>query len=205
MVRSSRSSPFRAPVAVAVAAFGATTITCVFAACVLADPPPDLPGETQLHPVVVKSAVFPPTAQVLVELPPSGFDVPVQIFDTDTAFEWQVFVDYDPLVATAPVIATKASPPFALDGGLDVVDFDLVPYFAALDPTVCHRIDFVVALAFEPSSLHTPDSRGGDGVSWFYDVAGGLGGCPELGASEPSTSDAASPDASDGGTGTEDM
>jgi hypothetical protein len=184
-------------VAVAAATAGAVAVACFAAACVLADPPPDLPPETQLHPIVVKSSVFPPTTQVLVELPSTGFDVPVQIFDTDTAFEYEVFVDFDPLaaVAQAPVIAVTESPPFAVDGGADIVDFDLTPYFAALDPSVCHEIEFVVALAFDPTSPHTPDSRGGDSVSWFYDTSGGLGGCPQGGG----PNDAASPDASDGG------
>ena len=204
MERSSRSSPVRGRAAGAVVAAAAVAAASVGAACVLADPPPDLPAESQLHPIVVKSAVFPPTTQVLVGLPPSGFVVPVQLFDPDTPFEYEVFVDFDPsaVAPQSPVIAVTEAPPFPLDGGVDLVDFDLTPYFAGLDPSVCHEIDFVVALGFAPTSPHTPDSRGGDGVSWFYDASGGFGGCPygDGGATDTGTNDTAT-DSSDAAAG----
>jgi hypothetical protein len=197
MERSFRSSRLRGRVVV----IATVAAACAAVACVLADPPPDLPAESQLHPVVVQSAVFPPTTQVLVELPPSGFVVPVQLFDPDTPFEYEVFVDFDPSATPpqSPVIAVTVAPPFPLDGGVDLVDFDLTPYFAGLDPSVCHEIDFVVALGFTATSPHTPDSRGGDGVLWFYDASGGLGGCPgvEGGVVDTGTGDARA-DANDG-------
>jgi hypothetical protein len=180
MVRFFRSRHFRARVAVSAIAAGSVFASCVVAACVLADPPPDLPPESQLHPVVVKSSVFPPSTPLLVELPPTGFDVPIQLFDPDTPFQYEVFIDLDRAASgsLSPVIAVTKSPPFPLDGGVDVVDFDLAPYFAGLDPTTCHEIDFVVAFGFEASSPRTPDSRGGDSISWFYDASGSFAGCP---------------------------
>jgi hypothetical protein len=196
MARLSRS--IRRRVVAAAVGGAAVVASLVGVACVLVDPPPDLPAETQLHPIVIKSSVFPPTTQVLAELPASGFQVPIQVFESDTAFEYEVFVDFDPLAPTpqTPVIAATASPPFALDGGVNIVDFDLTAYSATLDPSACHQIDFVVALGFDPGSLHTPDSRGGDSVAWFYDPSGGFAGCPNGGVT---TTDAAPPDASDAG------
>jgi hypothetical protein len=59
-----------------------------------------------------------------------------------------------------------------------------IPAPADLDQ--CHRIEVVVALRLKSTTdsknAHTPDTPGGDIVTWFYNPNGDLGGCPSLDA-----------------------
>jgi hypothetical protein len=61
--------------------------------------------------------------------------------------------------------------PATLDGGVVVIDFDPP---TDLDPSRCHTIDFLVAHQFAPGLPHTPDSVGGDIVTWTYDPGGAI-------------------------------
>jgi hypothetical protein len=154
----------------------ATTSACVTA------PPPELPQLAAQRPTILHDAVVPPTDQILAQLP-TEFVVPVQLGDPDQSFEWDVFVDYNPCAdpngcqPTPPAIYPQLVQPTAgsLDGGVALVSFAAS---TDLDPSLCHRIDFLVAHQFDPGSAHTWDSTGGDIVSWFYNAGGGPNGCP---------------------------
>jgi hypothetical protein len=153
---------------------GVVASLMVATACITV-PPANLPQTPTEGPAIVHDAVVPPTDQILTQLPPDGFVVPVQLDQASSPFEWDVFVDYDPVAGTGLVfIDTQNESP--ADGGISLVNFSLDP--ATLDPSQCHVIEFLVAHAFNGTSLHTWDSVGGDIVTWFYNPGGGPGGCP---------------------------
>jgi hypothetical protein len=150
--------------------------TCAIGACIVADPPPDIPAPPPHHPTILHGSVVPPTTQVLSD--PSAanltFEVPVELEDPNASFEWNVFVDYDPHLNLSPSFGRRESPDLTqVDGGVRIIEFSITPP----DPSSCHVIEFVVALEFSVGSGHTPDQYGGDTVSWFYNPSGDPGGC----------------------------
>jgi hypothetical protein len=147
---------------------------CALAACILADPPPDLPKLAPHAPIILNDSVTPPLNRILLEWP-QEFVVPVELLDRQSSFSWRVFVNYDPPFHTeiGPFASVDAAGnPDLFDGGVTTVRFrPLQP-----DPNACNRIEFVVARSFDPQSAHTPDSLGGSSVTWFYDEGGH---CPQ--------------------------
>jgi hypothetical protein len=152
----------------------------VSSACLTA-PPPELPQPSLHRPIIVHDAVYPPPDQILAELP-TEFVVPIELDSPDQPFEWDVFVDFDPVNAPNPVLipATVLPTNATVDGGVVLQDFNLTA--ANLDPAFCHRIQFLVAHAFDQASAHTWDSIGGDIVSWVYNPGSNQAGCPEYDA-----------------------
>jgi hypothetical protein len=176
-------------------------------ACVVA-PPPELPELPEERPTILHESLVPPSDQILVELP-GQFLVPVELVDSNQSFQWDVFVDYNPCVGascppTAPALYPTTVPagPDTLDGGVVIVPFSLGP----LDPSLCHRIDFLVAHQFDPGSARTWDSVGGDIATWIYNPGGQPNGCPiyDAGAFQDGAfppSDAGLPIVPESGTG----
>jgi hypothetical protein len=170
-------------VAAAVLACGLAAL--VAAACIVA-PPPDLPPQPVSRPTILHDAVTPPADAILTpaDVPPNGlmtFVVPVELNDPNSAFSWEVFVDYDayPNAYTNDGLcsyATEEPTPGTVDGGTVVVPFSLHVDDCKLAAPYCHRIEFVVAYSF--SAHHVPDSIGGDNVLWWYNGAGGTAACP---------------------------
>lgn len=161
-VRRTRTLSLAATIAACVASLAAS------ASCILADPPPELPKPPKHHPIIVKGSVVPPYTNVLPELPPT-FVVPVELIDPDTTFAWNAFVDFDPTTNPQPVDGKILTPnPADVDGGVTLVEFPI----GALDTSICHKIQMVVALSFAPTSQHTPDSYGDDSIVWFYSPPG---------------------------------
>jgi hypothetical protein len=154
-------------------------------ACFTASPPTLL--NPLRRPTIVFASVVPAPDGILSQIPAGGFSVPVELGGPDQPFLFDVFIDFDPIVHTAPKIYPQEFLPTAstADGGVVVVTFDLDPASPDLDPAYCHRIEFLVAHGFNtnPPSPHTPDSIGGDSVSWLYSGAGGGNGCPLYDAS----------------------
>ncbi len=144
-------------------------------ACITA-PPPDLPTPRQHRPTILHSSVVPSPDEVLTQWPADNtFLVPVELEDTNAIFYYDAFVDYDPYANSKPIFLRVAVPSATTyDGGITIVSFSL----AAPDSVLCHRIEFLVAHQFNASSEHTPDSIGGDLVSWLYSAGGGPNGCP---------------------------
>jgi hypothetical protein len=176
---------------------GAIAAACVglsaLASCILADPPPDLPKPPARHPNIVHAQVTPPADRPLGELLPDGFSVPVELPDPTRSFEWRVFVDYDEVKKPTPrLIGSGGGTPTALD--TEVVSFSV----DLLEPG-CHRIEFIVALHFDPSIAHASDGSGSDSVTWFYTPTGSLGGCTTYDAGPDGPGTGAFSDAGDGG------
>jgi hypothetical protein len=133
-------------------------------ACVLADPPAEIPQLPPRHPVIERELVFPPVTQIL-ETWPTEFDLVVDAFDTASIF-FEVYYDD---TSIAPV----------LGGQIDSDPLDAGMRFRALKlqaPPLgdCHVIEILVARSF---SGYRPDSYGGDSVVWFYSPSGSLSGC----------------------------
>jgi hypothetical protein len=154
-------------------------------ACIVA-PPPDLPPQPVIRPTILHDSAYPLPDQILTaaDIPDGGtltFLVPVELVDPTRTFSWELFVDYDPYAATTPLLFGQVQPtPGSVDGGTIVVPFALNFGEAPLDMAYCHRIQFLVAYTF--SASHTPDSLGGDSVTWLYNGAGGVNGCPPFDA-----------------------
>jgi hypothetical protein len=166
-------------------------------ACVILDPPPDLPDPPVHPPIIISGSVSPPTSRILTAIPAS-FLVPVEIITPGKQFFYNVFVDYDPVLRPqAEIRSAPQEPPTTLDGGVYAIEFDFTAMGTPLDDTSrCHVIEIIVAFGFNERSEHTPDSNGGDTAQWFYSPTGVQGGCVEFGAS---VIDGAFPDANDGG------
>jgi hypothetical protein len=163
------------PRAALLAGAGCASLGAAFAslAACLTAPPPDLP-ELPLHrPTILHDAVVPPTDYVLTQLP-TEFVVPVVLEDPNEYFSWSVFVDY-PEVPAQAFFGVETPTPGTIDGGVFLQTFDDPPVD---DPAACNRIEFIVAHQFNQSSPHTPDSLGGDIVTWLYST-GGPAACVE--------------------------
>jgi hypothetical protein len=154
------------------------------AACIVA-PPPDLPPQYVHRPTILHDSVVPPANEILTasQLPDSGeltFLIPIQLDDPSAPFLWRMFIDYnyDPSsVPQEPDTGGQFQPTIStLDGGTVVLSVTVAFQDGKLATPYCHRIEFVVAYGF--SAPHTPDSLGGDTVTWLYNGAGGSDGCP---------------------------
>jgi len=151
------------------------------AACVLWDPPTDDPAPIHYHPLIDTAAVVPSSSLVLTALPET-FTVPLEIIDPTATFTYEIFIDFDPLnqMRSVPALPTQdidpsMDPP---DGGIIAVEFSLADLpKSVFDPTVCHVIEFVVALHLSSMSFHTPDSNGADEIQWQYSPPGANGAC----------------------------
>jgi len=153
------------------------------AACITA-PPPDLPQQPTQRPTVEHDAVRPPEG-LLTEWPPDDqFYVPVEV-GNPVDFTYYVFVDY-PAIPTPFFMGSLMNPP---DGGITLVDFTLAPPDSLICP---HQIQFLVANGFSAISPHTPNSIGGDIVTWEYHPgSNGNAECPSYDAGDGSVPDAA--------------
>jgi hypothetical protein len=147
-------------------------------ACIVADPPAELPPPPQLPPSIIEGSVYPPYALVMPSWPPQdpGFDVPVQVSDTSQQFVWEVFVDFNEIQSPPPVQTGIERPdPSAYDAGIRQVNF----WFPAPDPSSCHKIEFLVALSFNGADPHTPNPPGASSIVWWYNpTTGDISGCP---------------------------
>jgi hypothetical protein len=158
----------------------AAVVARLVAACVIWDPPADDPPPIHYHPLIEEDALEPPNGVVLTQLP-GAFSVPLEIVDPTASFVYEVFIDFDPLstLRNVPVVLpNQRIDPSQADGGIIDVQFSLVDLpLSVFDPSVCHVIQFVVALAFSQQADHTPDSSGADEIEWRYAPAGANGGC----------------------------
>ncbi len=156
---------------VALAAGSVVTALALFA-CVIADPPAELPAPVLHHPTIVHGSVFPPTP--VLNTWPATFAIPVELLDPTQFFNYAMFVDYD-RIGNAGFNTSGSSAP-----GSDNARFRVVTFTPgkAPDSTECHVVEFLVAVSF--INEHTPDptTGGGDSVSWLYNPTPGAGGCP---------------------------
>jgi hypothetical protein len=180
----------------------------VGAACIIADPPIDLPRPSPRRPMILRDQAVPPTTSVL-GLVPDQFVIPVEA-DPSATLEWRLFIDYDPF-----------RPPDqpAGDGRVDPSngaqrDVAASVYIrSSVDLGSCHVIEVLVAACeganttqgcgFGGRGGHSFNAIGGDSIVWFYNPTGDSSGCPTLDAGLDGAFSDAAPDAlivGDGGT-----
>jgi len=155
----------------------------VHAACIVADPPSDLPRLPESRPTILRASVV-PSASAVIGTWPDRFIVPVELSDPRSTIWWSAFVDYNPDTGFGlDGLPTQSSfEPTTTQGRVRLLEIPIGKP-AALDR--CHVVEVVVALNLntrDPKSAHTPDEPGGDIVSWFYSPSGDLAGCPVLDA-----------------------
>ncbi len=140
------------------------------AACILADPPAELPVTPSQAPQIQSMSVVP--ALPIIYAWPTEFDIPVLVSGGATV-EWRIFADFTNLLdegeqaggnddAGVRLIQSSASPPVP-DGA-----------------SQCHLIEFLVAFHFTGQDNRTPDL--GSSVAWLYDPSGAFDGCPQYDA-----------------------
>lgn len=162
-------------------------------ACLVVEPPGDLPATPVLRPTIRRSEAS-PTASFVLGAWPDSFLVPVELVDASQSFQWRVFVDYDPEDRRVEPAVFGASAPNLADrnGNIRLVRAS-VP--APTDNGRCHVVEFLVATRFlgdlEGRTAHTPAPPGGDSIVWFYSPGGDLSGCPVYSSSIDAGADAA--------------
>jgi hypothetical protein len=150
-------------------------------ACVIADPPTDLPRTAERRPTIVRSSVVPSTASVLGTWP-SKFIVAVELSDPRADIQWASFVDYNPATGEGFDQTNKShNEPDTTNGNIRTIEIPIT----TPSSDACHVVEVVVALHLnttDPRNAHTPEDPGGDSVTWFYSPSGDLAGCPVLDA-----------------------
>jgi hypothetical protein len=175
-------------------AFVAAILVVPAVACVIADPPAQIPVPPLTQPWILSANVTPATNSIL-ETWPRAFVVPVYVDDPGATIEWRAFPDYDPF-GTISFTQGNVGPASADDAGIRNIEARLSP---PVDPNACHTLEILVALGFTED--HTPASPGGDSITWFYSPTGSLADCPVYDAGPvPDASDSGD-DASDGAGG----
>jgi hypothetical protein len=151
----------------------------VLGACVLVEPPAELPPLVKHRPLILHQLVSPPTTQILEDWPRFGLklDIPVEMLDPGASFDYQAFVDYDPIsdrVSSLVKFGTIEPDPASEVNGARSLQVTLLTQ--NVDTTGCHVIEVIVANQFTEN--HTPDVYGSDSVTWFYAPTGSLNDCP---------------------------
>ncbi len=164
------------------------------AACIVTDPPGDLPRLPDTRPTIVRASVVPSASAVLGTWPPL-FIVPVELSNPRADFEYHPFIDFNPQTgAGLQDIGVSRFEAANTTGRIRRVQIALPP---PSDLERCHTIEVIVAIRFAPNA-HTPAEPGGDTVSWFYSPTGDLAGCPFATDIDAGPRDGGS-EASDGG------
>jgi hypothetical protein len=165
---------------------------CLSHACVIADPPADLPRVPLRRPVIVST--IPPRDHPLGTWPVDGqFILNVEVQDPTLPIYTQGFVDYRPgRVGQEDLYEqyVEVSDVPTLDGGLRTVTITLD---APLTLGRCHTVEILVAQTpFQ--SPHLPREPGANVAYWTYSPTGNFDGCsffdagPFLDGSFPDTS-----------------
>jgi hypothetical protein len=164
----------------------AVVIALAIGACVIADPPSDLPTLPARRPTILRGSVVPTTSAVLSRWP-DKVTVPVELSDPRSTIWYTAFVDYNPATGEGLDGEPTSSrfEPASTRGNVRILEIPITPPIR-IDESRCHVIEVVVALRLkattDPKNAHTPDEPGGDSVSWFFSPGGNLAGCPVLDA-----------------------
>lgn len=156
-------------------------VTVVTDACVIADPPTELPRTSERRPTIKRASVVPSTTAVLGRWP-AKFTVPVELSDPFADVTWATFVDYNSVTGEGLIqYATSRYTPASTSDNIRMLEIPIV------EPSSdrCHIVEIIVALHLNTNdtrNVHTPEPPGGDSVSWFFSPSGDLAGCPVLDA-----------------------
>lgn len=164
-----------------VVAASAVLSLALVVACVIADPPSDLPQLPEMRPTILRASVVPSSSAVLGRWP-SKFIVPVELSDPLAEISWASFVDYNSVTGEGfDQTQTSRYEPSSTNGRIRTLEIPIT--MPSLDR--CHVVEIIVALRLntsDPRNAHTPQEPGGDSVSWFFSPSGDLAGCPVLDA-----------------------
>jgi hypothetical protein len=157
-------------------------------ACVIAEPPTELPRLPEQRPSILRASVTPPPS-VVVGSWPEKFIVPVELSDPRSTIWYSAFVDYNPATGAGldgePRTSRFEPTSGSTQGNVRLLEV-LISRPPASDENRCHVVEVVVALRLKSTTdeknAHTPDEPGGDIVTWFYSPGGNLAGCPVLDA-----------------------
>jgi hypothetical protein len=153
----------------------------ILAACIIAEPPTNLPPPVFQRPTILRDRAVPPASRVLGTLP-DAFIVDV-VVDPTQGFEWRLFSDYDPLKGAERYSKQVVDPdPTATQGG-SVRTISLAFSTEVPSGDQCHVIEGVVAYRFlgpNGTAVHAIDENagGGDSIVWIYSPNGDVSGCP---------------------------
>jgi hypothetical protein len=148
-------------------------------ACVIADPPTELPQLGEMRPTIVRASVAPSMSSVL-GVWPDKFIVPVEMSNPQADLAWATFVDFDPVTGFGiQAKGTKTAAQSSAAGGGRMLELAI----AKPNDNSCHIVEIVVALRLPDEitggkSLHTPPPPGGDTAMWVFNLSGDLAGCP---------------------------
>jgi hypothetical protein len=161
-------------------ALAAVASTFATHACIIADPPTDLPTLPELRPVIIRGSVVPSVSAVLGYWP-DKFIVPVELGDPRSRIYYSAFVDYNSATGegldSAPATSDFEPGSASTNGRVRTLEVPISQ--PSLDS--CHVVEVVVALRLtttDPRNAHTPGEPGGDSVTWFYNPSGDPSGCP---------------------------
>jgi len=168
--------------------------------CVIADPPTPLPALPAMRPTIVRASVVPSVSSVLGTWP-TTFIVPVEVTDPLASIGWATFVDFNPAsgegLKEVGIATSGSSSP---SGRIRKLELPI----AKPSDDQCHVVEIVVALrinTFSGLTAHAPDPPYGDVVTWFYNPAGDVSGCPVIDAGITPLVDAEAGVEGGGGTG----
>ncbi len=168
--------------------------------CILAQPSGELPTIPEMRPTILHASTVPSETSVVTRWPQT-FIVPVELVDPTARIEYAAFVDYDELTNEGLQGPAQDSN-FEAANTVGRTRTLTVAIPEPDHPDRCHKVEVVVALRLssrdDAKHSHTPAEPGGDIATWFYNPAGGLGGCPALDAGIDAAVDGG--DASEGGT-----
>jgi hypothetical protein len=158
-------------------------LVLALAACIIADPPTDLPRPTPRKPTIIRSTAVPPDTRVLGTFPDAtqgqGFHVEVEA-DPTSQLSWSLYLDYDPLTNNG-LIGQDSIPVDLSSQDAGIREVNMVPRRPVQpDPTLCHVVEGIVTLPQQRGSTspHAYDPATGDSIVWFYSPTGDLSGCP---------------------------
>lgn len=162
-------------------ALGLASAAVLVDACVIADPPTDLPRPSERRPTIVRASVVPSTSSVLGTWPGKVI-VPVELSDPLAEITWATFINYNPVTGEGFIQDdTSKYEPASTRGNIRLLEIPIsVP-----SSDRCLFIEVIVALRLntrDPRNAHTPEEPGGDSVGWFFSPSGDLAGCPVLDA-----------------------
>ena len=173
----------------AIAGIVLAATTATIAACVLVEPPQELPVPAPRRPFILHTSLQPPQDQPITDLDNLGTFIAFVDAEPSKSFDYRVWVDFG---SGDQPLQGGTIPTDPAGNGRRELDFSVLAAQVG-DARFCHTITLVVAYDFIAVS-NTPLAEG-DQVTWFYRPNGNGGGCIALDGGIP---DAGVLDANDG-------
>lgn len=157
------------------AVLSAVLVASSAAACLVTDPPGDLPAVPLRAPRILSASVAPPLLDPIQSLEPSSsLIIPIEV-DPDERLEVRWFVDFDATLNPQPAEVILVEAPTGAESTVRTVTIAI----GGIDPTRCHSILVLAAYGFAGNSPYTPrPAELYDQAVWFYRPGGNTVACP---------------------------